>query len=155
MPFEIEHLDVNRLLEQWRWLCTKPVSLVARSGFGDLFLRTAEGKVLCLNVRKGTLAEVAESESSFKNSLKHSATRDLWFAEQQLEALASHGLKPNDLQCVGFKVPVIFSESADVPNNAYVADLYEQVSFLGDLHRQIADVPDGAKVILKVGQPSA
>jgi hypothetical protein len=64
-------------------------------------------------------------------------------------------LKPNDLQCIGFKVPVVFAESADVPNNAYVTDLYEQVSFLGDLHRQIADTPDGAKVRLKVGQPPA
>jgi hypothetical protein len=155
MPFDIQHLDINRLLEQWRWLYTEPVTLIARNGFGDLFLRTAEGKVLCLNVGNGTLAEVAESESSFKDSLKHSDKRKLWFAEQQLEAFASRGLNPNDLQCIGFKVPVVFSESANVPNNAYVADLYEQVSFLGDLHRQIADSPDGAKVRLKVGQPPA
>jgi hypothetical protein len=155
MSFDIEHLDANRLLEQWRWLCTESVALIARNGFGDLFLRTVEGKVLRLKMSDGTLAEVAESESSFKDSLKHSAKRELWFAEQQLEAFADRGLRPNDLQCIGFKVPVVFAESADVPNNAYVADLYEQVSFLGDLHRQIADTPDGAKVRLKVGQPPA
>jgi len=62
-------------------------------------------------------------------------------------------LKPNALQCIGFKVPVVFAESANVPNNAYVSDLYEQLSFLGDLHRQIVDTPDAAKVRLKVGQP--
>ena len=149
MSFDIEHLDASRLLEQWRWHCNESVTLVARSGFGDLFLRTVEGKALCLNVGDGTLAEVAESESSFKDSLEHSAKRELWFAEQQLEAFADRGLKPNDLQCIGFKVPVVFAESADVPNNAYVADLYEQVSFLGDLHRQIADTPDDTKVRLK------
>jgi hypothetical protein len=91
----------------------------------------------------------------FKDSLKHSANRELWFAGQQLEAFAALGLKPNALQCIGFKVPVIFAESAKLPNNAYVADLYEQVSFLGDLHRQIVDTPDGTKVRLKVGQPPA
>jgi hypothetical protein len=48
MLFDIEHLDTNRLLEQWHWLCTEPVTLIARNGFGDLFLRTVEGKVLCL-----------------------------------------------------------------------------------------------------------
>lgn len=32
---------------------------------------------------------------------------------------------------IGFKDPVVFAESANVPNNAYVADLYEEVSFLG------------------------
>ncbi len=62
-------------------------------------------------------------------------------------------LKLNDLQCIGFKMPIVFAESANVPNNAYVTDLYEQVSFLGDLHRQIADTSNGAKVRLKVGQP--
>jgi hypothetical protein len=134
-------------------LCTEPVTLIARNGFGDLFLRTAEGKVMRLDVGDGTLADVAESESSFKDSLKHSAKRQLWLVEQQLEAFAARGLNPNDLQCIGFKVPVVFAESAGVLNNAYVADLYEHVSFLGDLHRQIADTPDGAKVRLKVGQP--
>jgi hypothetical protein len=153
MLFDTEHLDANRLLEQWRWLCTEPVTLIARNGFGDLFLRTVEGKVLRLDVGDGTLAEVAESELSFKDSVKHSAKRELWFAEHQLEAFAARGLRPNDLQCIGFKTPVVFAESANVPNNAYVADLYEQVSFLGDLHRQIADVPNGRKIRLKVGQP--
>jgi len=39
----------------------------------------------------------------------------------------------------------MFAESG-APNNAYLADLYEQVSFLGDLHRQISKLPDGTKV---------
>src|SRR5215471_3004274 len=153
MLFDIEHLDANRLLEQWRWLYAEPVTLIARNSFGDLFLRTVKNKVLHLDVGDETLAEVAESELSFKDSVKHSAKRERWFAEQQLEAFAARGLKPNNLQCIGFKTPVVFAESANVPNNAYVADPYEQVSFLGDLHRQIADVPNGGKVRLKVGQP--
>jgi hypothetical protein len=153
--FDIEQLDLNRLLAQWHWLCVDPVVLVARNGFGDLFLRTVKGKILWLNVGDGTLTEVAESESRFEHSLQESANRELWLAEQQLEAFAERGLKPNDLQCIGFKVPVVFAESANVPNNAYVADLYEQVSFLGDLHRQILDDPNGAQVRLKVGQPPA
>jgi len=155
LSFDVEHLDLNRLLEHWRWLCAQRVALVARNGFGDLFLRTVEGKVLRLNVGDGTLTELAESESGFEHSLAESAKRELWFAEQQLAAFAEHGLKPNDLQCIGFNTPVVFAESANVPNNAYVADLYEQVSLLGDLHRQIADTPNGAKVRLKVGQPPA
>jgi hypothetical protein len=155
LSFDIEQLDLDRLLEQWRWLCAQRVTLLARNGFGDLFLRTVEGKVLRLNVGDGTLTEIAESESGFEHSLAESAKRELWFAEQQLAAFAEHGLRPNDLQCIGFKTPVVFAESENVPNNPYVADLYEQVSFLGDLHRQIADTPNGAKVRLKVGQPPA
>jgi len=152
-PFNIEQLDVDRLLEQWRWLSSDPMTLVARNGFGDMFLRTTKGTILWLNVGDGTLTEIAESELDFENALAESAKRELWFAEQQLAAFAENGLKPNDLQCVGFKTPVVFAESANVPKNAYIADLYEQVSFLGDLHRQIADSPNRAKVRLKVSQP--
>jgi hypothetical protein len=50
LSFEVEHLDLNRLLEPWLWLCAQRVTLVARNGFGDLFFRTVEGKVLRLNV---------------------------------------------------------------------------------------------------------
>ena len=151
--FKIDQLDVNRLLDQWRWLCAEGVTLVARNGFGDLFLRTVEGTILCLNVVNGTLAEVAESGSSFEELLRHPAGRERWLAERKIEAFAERGLKPNDLQCIGFKMPVVFAESANVPNNAYVADLYEQVSFLGDLHRQLANSPDGSKVRLIISQP--
>ena len=153
--FNIEQLDVNRLLGQWRWQSADPMTLVARNGFGDMFLRTTKGKILWLNVGDGTLTEIAESESGFEHSLAKSEKLELWFAERQLAAFAEHGLKPNDLQCIGFKTPVVFAESANVPNNAYVADLYEQVSFLGDLHRQIADSPNGGTVRLKFGQPPA
>lgn len=129
------------------------MTLVARTGFGDLFLRTLAGRILCLNVANGTLVDVAESESRFEESLQNPSKRELWFADRQLEAFGERGLKPNRLQCIGFKTPMVFAESKDVPDNAYVADLYEQVSFLGDLHRQIADTPDGAKVRLKISQP--
>jgi hypothetical protein len=131
------------------------VTLVARNGFGDMFLRTNERKILWLNVGGGTLTQIAESELGFEHSLAESAKRELWFGEQQLAIFAKRGLVQNDLQCIGFKTPVVFAESGNVPDNAYVADLYEQVSFLGDLHHQIADVPNGGKVRLKVGQPSS
>jgi hypothetical protein len=151
-PFGVSELDVMRLLSQWRWLCAESVTLVARTGFGDLFLRTVTGGILFLNVASGTLIEVAGSELSFEELLQNPSKRELWFSDRQLEAFAARGLKPNRLQCIGFKIPVVFAESTNAPDNAYVADLYEHVSFLGDLHRQIATTPDGEKVRLRVGQ---
>jgi hypothetical protein len=46
-------------------------------------------------------------------------------------------------------VPLIFAESGS-PDTPYVADLYEHISFLGDLNRQISSLPDGAKVPIRV-----
>jgi hypothetical protein len=59
--FDVAHLSIDRLMSEWRWLCPQPMTLVARTAFGDLFLRDASGKVSKLNVSAGQLTEVSES----------------------------------------------------------------------------------------------
>jgi hypothetical protein len=58
-------------------------------------------------------------------------------------------LRPGKLQCIAFQTPLVLAERGK-PNNPYVADLYEQVSFLGHVHQQIKDLPDGAKAQFKL-----
>jgi hypothetical protein len=76
-------------------------------------------------------------------------SRKKWFAEDDEMAAVVRGLKTNENQCIAFKVPIQFSESG-IPTSAYVADLYEQVSFLGELNRQTSHLPDGSKVRLRL-----
>jgi hypothetical protein len=151
VDYDVGQLDLDRLLAKWRWLCPHRVTLVARNAFGDLFLKTSEGKILWFDVAAGSLSQVADSESNFRNLLDDPAKRNAWFADDVAQAYAERGIKPTAVQCIGFKIPVTFAQSAHVPDNAYIADLYEQVSFLGGLHCQIADRPDGAKVRLVIG----
>lgn len=151
--FQVAHLNVERLMADWRWICPQPVRLVARSVFGDLFLRTNEGKVLWLNVTLGKLTEVAESVRQFRELLESAAIREKWFAESDAKAAAENGLKPDANQCIGYATPLIFAESR-YAGNAYVADLYDHIGFLGDLHKQVSTLPDGAKVELRVRSTS-
>lgn len=147
--FQVDHLNVDRLLADWRWLCSQPVALVARSVFGDLFLSTNDGKVLWLNAMLGKLTEVAESVTQFRELLESADTREKWFAESDAKAAAENGLKPDANQCIGYATPLIFAESG-YAGNAYVADLYDQIGFLGNLHKQVSTLPDGAKIKLRV-----
>lgn len=146
--FQVDHLSAERLLKEWRWLCPQSLSLVARSAFGDLYLRDESGKILKLDVSIGQIKEVAESESQFRELASMKEKREEWFAEGDELAASRHGLRPRANQCIGFKTPLVFAESG-VPNNAYLADLYEYVAFLGELHRQLSELPDGAKVRLE------
>jgi len=148
--FDIASISVERLMQGWRWLYPDPVTLLARSAFGDLFLRTESGEVLKLNVSVGQITEIARSEEEFRRLAGTEERLQEWFARADEIAAAQRGLIPNSQQCIAFKIPLMFAESG-VPNNAYLADLYEQVSFLGDLHRQISRLPDGAKVRLVTG----
>lgn len=59
--FAVEHLSVEKLLSDWRWLCPQPLTLVARNAFGDLFLRDEQDRILWLNIAIGRISEVAES----------------------------------------------------------------------------------------------
>ena len=150
--FLVDHLEVERLLSEWRWLCPHRMALVARTAFGDLFLRNEAGVIFWLDTAVGKLTAVAHSETQFLEMAKTSEKQREWFAETEVQASARRGLNPNSTQCIGFSVPLVFAESGS-PDTAYIADLYEYVSFLGDLNHRISSMPDGAKVRLKVQPP--
>jgi hypothetical protein len=76
------------------------------------------------------------------------------FQESAVKSASDRGLVPGWDQCIGFSTPVVFAEGGGL-DSAHIADLYEQVAFLGDIHRQIADVPDGGKVRLIVSKPAS
>ena len=61
---------------------------------------------------------------------------------------------PGPGQCIGFYPPAVSAE-CDGLNSAYVTDLYDNVGWLGDMHRQIAKLPDGAKVRIVVQPPTS
>lgn len=147
--FRVQHLDIDRLLANWRWLCLGPKSLVARSAFGDLFLRDETGEILHLDVAVGKLTKIAASEVEFRNLLGNPEKRDEWFGENDERGFAEKGLAPDRNQCIGFYPPLSVKAG---PGKSYLIDIYENVSFLGDFNQQIAEIPDGGKINLIVGE---
>jgi hypothetical protein len=145
----VDDLDVERLLADWRWLCPQKLMLINRNAFGDMFLSDEEGRVFWLNVAVGCMSLIANCEAEFLKMSDDADKIQEWFAESDEQAAAKRGLIPGPCQCIGFSVPLVFAQSGS-PETAYVADIYEHIGFLGDLHRQIATLPDGAKVRLRV-----
>ena len=143
--WQVSDLEIERLLLHWRWLCPQQVTLIDRNAYGDLFLRDEEGRMLWLDVANGSLSRIADSESQFHALSEGSDKLEEWFAESDTRDAADRGLTPGQSQCIGFSVPLVFAQSGS-GNNAYIADIYDYVGFLGDLHQQIAKMPDGTKV---------
>jgi hypothetical protein len=148
--FDVTQLSVRRLLESWRWLCPGEMRLVARNFYGDLFLTDDTGQVCRLDLASGRMILVSDSVTLFESERDSVEKREEWFHESEMNDARGLGFDPNDEQCIGFKVPVMFAESYKHPNNAYIADLYEYVSFSGDVHQQISHLPDGTKATLRV-----
>lgn len=149
---DFETLDSGRLLSEWRWLCPQPLSVIGRNAFGDLFLKDEAGKVHLLNVASGEFSLIAASVSEFTELARTPEKREVWFAEAAVNDATTRGLVPGPQQCIRFSTPVVFAEN-DGLDSAYIADRYEHVGFLGDIHRQIATLPDGTKARLVV-QPA-
>ena len=146
--FQVQHLDTDRLLAEWRWLCPKPTRLVARNVLADMFLADESGKIMRLDVAIGKIEVVAQSESEFRELAEDPENREQWFAESDEQRFSAKGLSPTETQCIAFDIPIVFADTG-TPGKPYIADIHEQVSFLGDLNRQIADTPDGGKIVLK------
>jgi hypothetical protein len=150
--FEVDGLETERLLAEWYWLCPSRFSLVARNVFGELFLQDETGSVFWLNTTTGELNKVSNSHSEFLEMAETAEKKREWFVEHEAVTYGLRGLVPGSTQCIGFGVPAVFAEGG-TPDTAFIADIYEHVSFLGDLHRQIASSPDGSKVRLRVNPP--
>jgi hypothetical protein len=105
--FAVEQLDVQRLLIDWRWLRPKPMTLVARNTFANLFLRDDSGHIYLLDVAIGKLTKVADSEAHFRELAATNESREQWFAESDEKAAAARGLRTNDTQCIGFSTPLV------------------------------------------------
>ena len=140
------------MLEEWRWLCPGELSLIAVDAFADLFLEDSEFAIMRLDTTIGRLDRIAGSTEEFVRLTQSSEHRKKWFREDAAVALSEQGFDPAKGKCIGYKTPIVFEESTGLASNVYIADLYEYVSFLGDLHFQMKDVPDGGRVRLVVGK---
>jgi hypothetical protein len=147
--FDIDGISAEKLLREWKWLAPGEFSLLAVNAFGDLFLQDTHGSVHRLNSTSGTISAVATSNAEFREGAKDASKRRERFLEELTEQAERKGCSPGKGQCVGGKIPFVFAQSANVPDNMYVADLYEYVSFMGDLHNQINNVPDGGQVRIR------
>jgi hypothetical protein len=128
------------------------MEVIDRSAFGDLFLLDNEGRVYLLDVGAGVLSQVAESQLEFESLSADPGRHEEWFAVNETRAAAERGLVPGEHQCIGFSIPTVFAQAGG-SDAAYVADIYDHLGFLGDMHRQISKMPDGAKVKLIIKKP--
>jgi hypothetical protein len=146
---QVDHLDIERLLANWRRLCPSKTTLLARNVFGDLFLQDETGTIYRLNTDGGSLSKVADSATEFLQMAQTQEKRQEWFMENDARAYAKKGFAPNSLQCIGFAIPAVFAEGGR-HTKPYLIDIYEHLAFLGDLHQQMKDMPDGTKVRLQI-----
>ena len=144
-----EPLPIADPLAEWRWKLGGSSKVIALSRSGDAFVLQPDGSVSWLDTGAGEVSPVAPSREEFGRMLESpsNATR-LLLAPVVEEFVRLHGPFPAGT-CLGFtQLPTL--GGAYTVDNRYRLSAVEHFAVTGDLHRQLRDLPDGAKVRLRV-----
>lgn len=143
------NLDWPRLLAGWAGLVPAEFEVWLMNRFGDLFLVLPDGAVQMLDVGNGRLDELAGSRDEFRRIVDEDDNASLWFMIPLVDRLVEAGITPQTGQCYCFLTPPILGGEYSVENTR-VVPIEELFGLYGSYHEQLRDLPDGAKVRIKV-----
>jgi hypothetical protein len=136
---------VAALEKSWHWLLQGPISPLLFSTLGDVFFQRESGGVWWLNTGTAELSRIAESAEEFK-VLLCSARHHEWFMPNLIEDLHAAGKIPIGDRCFTYVFLPIFAEGKYVVENLNCVPAAEHFKVTGEMHQELQDLPDGAKV---------
>jgi hypothetical protein len=115
-----------------------------------MFFEAAEGGIWWLNAGTAEVSRVADSTKQFQSLLGTEVASD-WFMPDLVERLHAAGKVPGPGQCFTYVTLPIFEEGSYDVSNLNPVDAGEHFAMTGHLHREIRQLPDGAKIKISVG----
>lgn len=140
-----DDVELDGLMSEWRWLADEAFQPVVISALGDLFLRHEDGRMFWLDAGWGQLTEVAASAEEFKRLMVQPENTDAWFAPQLVGDLFAGGKRLGPGECFGYKIPPVLGGKIE-PDNFEPTDLQVHFGILGQVHRQVKDLPPGTPI---------
>ncbi len=141
-------LDWATLLRPCHSLVPKEFTVWIVNRYGDVVLVQDDGSVHLLDVGRGALSRLAGSRDEFAGRLDESGNADDWFMIPLVDRCVAAGLILQPGQCYSYRQPPVLGGNYTVENTT-ITSLAKHYSFYGELHDQIKDLPDGAKVQLR------
>ena len=142
-------LDWASLLEEWHWLLTPRFSIWLFTRAGDLFITLPNGSIHMLEVGSGELSRVADSRDDACAKIDQPGVADKWPRIPVIDQLVASGCVLGPGQCYSYKILPVLGGSYKAEERVLLP-IREHFGAWGSLHRQIADLPDGAEIEIKV-----
>jgi hypothetical protein len=146
LVFNVDHIDQEQLLADWRWLIGPSKRLILVSSIGDAFLQDeADGTIHLLDTAAGSCSLVAHDADEFRSHLADSA----WVTDH-LAALVVADFLTNDLrlepgQIYSWKLPPVLGGEYELAN-AEASDVAVHFSITGQIHQQAQNLPAGTPI---------
>jgi hypothetical protein len=145
LTVSLEGQNSDDLLSDWRWLVGDEMHLFMVSSCGDMFLSDRQGRVFWLDSGTGQLQQIACSRAEFDTLRQQQQYADQWFMPQLVGDLMASGVQLGPGQCYGYKKPPILGGEITI-DNFEPTDLSVHFGILGQIHRQVKDLPPGTKI---------
>ena len=145
LTVDFQKHGADDLLQDWRWLLGDSMRLLLVSAIGDMFLADSSGQVFWLDAGSGRLQKIAASIDQFQQLRQQRQNADQWFIPQLIVDLINSGVRLAPGQCYSYKKPPILGGEIE-PSNFEPTDLSVHFSILGQIHRQVKDLPPGTKI---------
>ena len=147
MDFVIrEGIDSELFLKDWRWLVPNASEVVLINPFGDMVL-LIDGRYWFLFTASAKLEHIADTKPQLEEVLRNREEELL--ASSVVNDLVVQGFAIKPGECISFYPPIVLGGQYKI-ENARAIPAWDLVGFLGDLNRQLKDVPSGAKVKIEV-----
>lgn len=146
LTVNFDHLDQNKLLEDWHWLTGPSKVPILLTSVGDAFLKdTGDGSIHFLAVGTAELRPIASDVHEFRSLLTDNEFVLDYFAVEAVIALEQAGVKLGPGQIYSLKVPAVLGGKYSLDNVATV-DISIHFSLTGQIHEQVKDLPPGTKI---------
>lgn len=145
LTVSLNGVDLDELLSEWRWLIDESYEPVVITALGDLFLRHDDGRIFWLDSGWGQLTEVASSADEFKQLMGQPDNANEWFIPQLVGDILTAGQQLGPGQCFTYKQPPVLGGVIE-PDNFEPSDLQVHFGILGQIHRQVKDLPPGTEI---------
>lgn len=145
---DCSRFDWPKLAASWHWLLPPLFTTWMMNRFGDLFLKTEDGKIHRLALDDGSLEVLADSKDQFCDKLDQPGVANDWLMIPLVDSLVAVGKTLHEGQCYAFiQIPILGGDY--VVENVTVRDVARQYAALGPIFEKLKDIPDGTSVVFK------
>ena len=145
LAIDTSNIDMNSLLNDWRWIITEELLPFLVSSMGDMFLQSSEGQIFWLDTCAGKIQLIAQNIEEFKKLVKTEEKAIEWFYADLVGEMKARGQILDKNQCYSFVHPP-FLGGPYKPSNIEITDIEVHFSIIGQIHEQIKDLPVGTPI---------
>ena len=142
---DTDKIDLEDICSSWQWCLGDQKSIALVSCVGDMFLIGNDDTVNWLDTSIGQIKKVADNLEAFELLLNIEQNIDNWFLASIVEQLILNGKTLKENEVYSFKTLPALGGAYSI-DNLEITDISVHFSFTGQIHEQIKDLPDGAKV---------